>query len=149
MADSASNGNARSLANIQTGNGGPNGQPAGEPSRAITHGAYSELKLAPIREARYAELVSAYPHMIATAKLQAQRLAQIEAVCAWLDEAGIMHTGPSRGKGSKHGDAHKVAHLMNSWMRDAERWFDRAEEIGRHLGDESRSMVDQMQGVDR
>lgn len=110
------------LPNIQDENGKPiNGQQAGAPSRATTHGAYSELAIGPLREKRKAELAATYS-WIDDARLstQAQRLAMIERGSWWLDERG----GVVRDRTGKVFD---IATKVATWMKDAEAWFTQAE----------------------
>lgn len=82
------------LANIQR-NGGPvNGQPAGEPGRALTHGFKSTVAIAPQAQAiadTLRELVPAYTASDEPAlTLLAWQLARIEAANTYLAEHGLL-----------------------------------------------------------
>ncbi len=97
------------------------GQPAGEPSRAMSHGAYSEHRLAPVREAHRDALARRYPWADAgRISTQAQRLAQIEVAADWLDlKAGIVRDAEGR--------VWPVAESISKWSVAAERWYAEAE----------------------
>jgi hypothetical protein len=58
---------------------------------AVTHGAYSDAAIRPARERHLAELVEAFPNAThAERTIQAQRLAQLEQLGAFLDERGVI-----------------------------------------------------------
>jgi hypothetical protein len=98
----------------------PEGKPVAgaEPgnSRAVTHGARSELQLAPVRERHVAELHRQYPKLDGRRLvLLADRLARIEVATAWLDQRdGVVR--------NKDGEVFAV-------VGEVERWSSRAEKV--------------------
>jgi hypothetical protein len=98
--------------------------------RALTHGVYSDRRIAPVREQHVIDLAERFPGFDgARIALQAQRLAQIDLGSAWLDQRG----GVVR---SEHGQVFDIADKVLRWAAQAEVWFERAEaerrEHGRH-----------------
>jgi hypothetical protein len=68
-------------------------QTAGEPSPATAHGAYSEAKLAPLRERYLAELRAEFPSASEVRlRVQAHRLGQIELLGRFTDERGVIRS---------------------------------------------------------
>lgn len=61
------------------------------PDASKTHGAYAEDRIRPHRERHLAELTEAFPSATeAELAIQAQRLAQLELLGAFLDERGVI-----------------------------------------------------------
>jgi len=89
--------------------------------RAVTHGAYSERRIAPVREEHARGLAERYPQMNpARRALQSQRLAQIDLASAWLDERGTVVR-------DEMGNVLDVATKLAAWLAAAERWFQDAD----------------------
>lgn len=111
---------AGAIANLQDEDGRPvAGQRAGEPSRALTHGAYAPAALAPRVAALAAEIAELVP-VCAPAdrpliKLLAWQLARVEAVNAWLDTAGIFDA---------KGTPQPILARLGTWETQAARLLD-------------------------
>jgi hypothetical protein len=61
------------------------------PETSHTHGAHSERSVRPLRERFLTELAEAFPNASrAELTIQAQRLAQLELLGAYLDERGVI-----------------------------------------------------------
>lgn len=111
---------AKALANIQREGKPVNGQQAGEPGRATTHGAKADLALAP----RAAELADYLREIVParaesdepTIRLLALILARVETANAWIAEHGIF-TG-------KSGKVQPVLKALSTWENSAARLCD-------------------------
>lgn len=109
-----------SLANIQHDGKPVNGQQAGEPGRALTHGATADLSLAP----RASELADYLREIVPsraesdepTIRLLALILARIETGNEWIAEHGIV-TG-------KAGKVQPVLKVLSTWENSAARLCD-------------------------
>lgn len=104
------------VANIQTAEGKPVAGAEPGNTRAMTHGARSELRLVPVRERHVAELHRQYPKLDGRRLvLLADRLARIEVASAWLDrQDGVVR--------NKDGEVFAV-------VGEVERWSSRAEKV--------------------
>jgi len=107
----------RTVANVQ-----PPPAPAGPRNRrAVSHGATSELTLAPLREAAARELRQDYPHLDGRRlAILADRLARLESARLWLDAQG----GVVR---SRQGDVFAVVDRIEKWSNTAEQRLAEAE----------------------
>jgi hypothetical protein len=98
------------------------GKPVGgaEPGngRAVTNGAHSQQRLAPLREHHAAELRRDFPELDdRRLALLADRLARLDAARAWLDEQG----GIVR---NKHGEPYPIVDRIEKWATSTERRLD-------------------------
>lgn len=68
--------------------------PEANNTRHLTHGAFSERKIAPLREVHEASLRQQFPAVDERLLgLQAHRMAQIELLVTWCDQHGIVKRG--------------------------------------------------------
>lgn len=82
---------------------------------AETHGAYSPVTIRPARERYAAELAAAFPNASsAEVAIQAQRLAQLEQLGAYLDERGVI-------RHKRRGDVYPAASLAEKLATAYER----------------------------
>lgn len=104
------------IRNIQDAQGRPVAGAEPGNSRAVTHGATSERRLAPVRERQVGELRASYPRLDdRRLVLLADRLARIEVASEWLDrQAGIVRNAD--------GEVYAV-------VKEVERWSARAEQV--------------------
>lgn len=110
----------KQIANVQR-----DGQPVAgaEPGnrRAVTNGAHSQQRLAPLREHHAAELRRDFPELDdRRLALLADRLARLDAARAWLDEQG----GIVR---NKHGEPFPIVDRVEKWAAATERRLDAIE----------------------
>jgi hypothetical protein len=82
---------------------------------ATKHGAFSEVAIRPARERYAVELAEAFPSASAAeVAIQAQRLAQLEQLGAYLDERGVI-------RHKRRGDVFPAATLANQIASSFER----------------------------
>ena len=94
-------------------------------ARAATHGAKSELTLAPAREHHMQRLIQDYPGLDnRRLALLADRLARIDLASAWIDQQQSVVR-------NKSGDVYPI-------VRDLEKWAARAEQMLREIEAEGR-----------
>jgi hypothetical protein len=100
---------ARQVANLQPAPPAPHGN-----ERAVTHGARSEKKLAPLRDAFAGELRQRFPFADELRiALAADRLARWRCGTAWLDErGGVVRT--------RAGAIYDIADRVEKWSNRAE-----------------------------
>ena len=104
---------------------------------AVTHGARSELRLAPVRSEMDVELAADFPHLDDRRRaLLADRLARIALARTWLDDRGVVRDDEGR--------VFDVADKVEKWSNRAEALL---AELERERRDASRppSIVRQMQ----
>jgi hypothetical protein len=103
------------IANIQTADGKPVAGAEPGNTRALTHGAESEHRLAPVRERHVAELRRDLPKLDARRlALLADRLARVELATVWLDrQDGIVR--------NRDGEIYAVADRVERWATAAEK----------------------------
>jgi hypothetical protein len=107
--------------NLQDQDGRPVAGATGGNERSLSHGAYSERHVAPIREEHNRELTTRYPWVTERRRqLQAQRLAQIDLGARWIEHRGVVRDDEGR--------VFDIATKVSEWSRAAERWFADAEE---------------------
>lgn len=102
------------LPNLQGADGRPVAGAEEGNSRAMTHGVYSERRVAPLREKHVAELRRDYPRLDGRRlTLLADRLARIEAASAWLDQQdGLVR--------DENGEIYAVVKALETWSTRAE-----------------------------
>jgi len=114
----------------------PNGgklrrQPAGEPGPAMTHGAYSAAKRAPLEAEHRDRLRRAYPHapddLVNSA---AKRASMIDLFSAWIEDAGAVHA--VKGQPTVSDPARELRRLLNDHEGAIERLEARGGGAGRH-----------------
>ncbi len=90
-------------------------QTPGEPSPALTHGAYAESRLAPMRERCAAELLLRYS-FLGEQPLRLDGLADLFArrtlARAWVDEHGLVR--------NRHGDVFAIVDRLEQWSKRAQ-----------------------------
>lgn len=89
--------------------------------RAVTHGVYSDRRIAPVREQHARDLAAAYPGLAAGRRAaEAQRRAMIQLAADWIDERGtVVRDGQGR--------TFDVAVKLAAWLGASERWLERVE----------------------
>ena len=98
---------------------------------AVTHGATSEQRIRPLRERYLAELAEAFPSATAPElAIQAQRLAQLELLGAFLDERGVIR---HRRRGDVFPAASMAEKLAAAYERQAAVLLDRERSAGAKL----------------
>lgn len=101
--------------NLQTADGLPVAGAEPGNTRALVHGASSEQRLAPLREANARDLRADHPHLDGRRlAILADRLARLESARRWLDgQGGVVR--------DKRGEPWPIADRMEKWGATAER----------------------------
>jgi hypothetical protein len=95
--------------------------------RAVTHGAHSEARIAPLRAVHLAALRDQFTAVDERLlSVQAERMAQYQLLTAWLDANGLVKDGASV---TTRGQVYSAATFAETLARSFEKQFDRLREI--------------------